>query len=466
VIPASLPLTLSMSTRAGDRNVARSQMHHRNIVVLGFRGVGKSAVTGRFVGDDFYEHYNPTIETTKSKRLKTSRGHDTTVDVIDLAGMDQTNEIRQNLILSAHGYLLMYTITSENSFYMIEQINNRLLVQCGDDQVPRVLVANMVDLSGSRRKVSDERSRELAAKLGIKLFETSAKTGKGINDAFTWLLDDIDNRRQGPIPADLPTEEIQCHPAGCEASELCCCFGDDDSSMSRNCTFMAVASQLMLGAVFLMIIFVLPTCQSDELHKVWQNYYLLLAGVLDMFAGVVMVVAIQESRPRMVRGVLAYMAFMALATTVVAALSLYNASPAACNDRVHAIGYFLLGTLVIQLSSIMVLYRRSGEEGTPHATFISTTAERNNGRSAAIRQSYTASFLGHSSGDLGASWESSSILGSRTNGQQWARGTNASNSSFLNRPFVPPAARSGAAQPMAPSERMASYAQPLHGNNN
>ena len=29
---------------------------------------------------------------------------------------------------------------------------------------------------------------------------------------------------------------------------------------------------------------------------------------------------------------------MALATTVVAALSLYNASPAACNDRVHAIG--------------------------------------------------------------------------------------------------------------------------------
>ena len=47
-------------------------------------------------------------------------------------------------------------------------------------------------------------------------------------------------------------------------------------------------------------------------------------------------------------------------------------------------------------------------------------------------------------GDLGASWESSSILGSRTNGQQWARSTNASNSSFLNRPFVPPAARSGA----------------------
>ena len=61
---------------------------------------------------------------------------------------------------------------------------------------------------------------------------------------------------------------------------------------------------------------------------------------------------------------------MALATTVVAALSLYNASPAACNDRVHAIGcethrltdlvcaqltiglnrYFLLGTLVIQVS--------------------------------------------------------------------------------------------------------------------
>jgi len=457
----SPPVSMSRGGLDANARGAKPQMLHRNIVVLGFRGVGKSAVTGRFVGDDFYEHYNPTIETTKSKRLKTSRGHDTTVDVIDLAGMDQTNEIRQNLIFSAHGYLLMYTITSENSFQMIEQINNRLLVQCGDDQVPRVLVANMVDLTGSRRKVSDERSRELADKLGIRLFETSAKTGKGINEAFTWLLDEIDNRRQGPVIADLPNEEIQCHPAGCEASELCCCFGDDDdSNLSQNCTFMAVASQLLMGAVFLFIIFVLPSCPSDSEHRVWQNYYLLLAGVLDCFAGVMMVVAIQENRPKMVRGVLLYMSFMALSTTVVAALSLYKPSPERCSDRIHAIGYFLLATLVIQLSSIFVLYHRNSEEGTPHATFISTTNERTTGRSAAIRQSYTASFLGHSSGDLGDSWQSNSILGSRTNGQNWSRATNASNNSFLHRPLAQPP-RHGAAQP--PSARIETFAQPLYG---
>ena len=43
------------------------------VAVLGFRAVGKSAVTIRYVEDHFVDAYNPTIENTFQKVQNTSR---------------------------------------------------------------------------------------------------------------------------------------------------------------------------------------------------------------------------------------------------------------------------------------------------------------------------------------------------------------------------------------------------------
>ena len=52
-------------------------------------------------------------------------------------------------------------------------------------QSPLLLVGNKVDL-GRGRVVDEAQGRELAESVGVAYFETSAKTGHGVEDAFTF----------------------------------------------------------------------------------------------------------------------------------------------------------------------------------------------------------------------------------------------------------------------------------------
>lgn len=369
---------------------SRGGIHKRTIVILGFRGVGKSAVTGRFVDDTFNEQYNPTIEAHFTTRLKTSRGQDTTVEVFDLAGMDQTNEIRQQLILSAHGYILMYAIKYPNSLQMIENINDRLLVQCGDDAVPRVLVANMSDLKdlSDSRQVSTEDGENMAKHLGVEFFETSAKTGEGIRSAFMHLLDEIDNKLH--MPTELPAEEIECHASLCDM-EGCCCMAGDDESPSPNCVFAAVAAQLALGIMSLVLVFSAPMCSSDDDHNLWQNYYLLFQGIVTMFASVLLLVAIQKEKRKMVQILFGFMALTALANAVIGVVSLLTQAHEHCSTRMSTIGWGLIGSTLINFFSLLVLYRsHSQSEVTPNNS-ISTAPRR-----PLTHPGFSNSILGHS----------------------------------------------------------------------
>ena len=58
----------------------------RKIVVLGFRGIGKTAVTTHFVEGRFTEKYDPTIEGNYEHRVKISNAV-FDVQIIDTAGM-------------------------------------------------------------------------------------------------------------------------------------------------------------------------------------------------------------------------------------------------------------------------------------------------------------------------------------------------------------------------------------------
>merc|ERR1711865_1118790 len=96
----------------------RSQPHRRVVAVLGFRGVGKSAFTIRFVEQRFCEDYHPTIESTFNTTINVKRGT-IVLDIIDTAGMDELSVINSRVIQLVHGYVLVYSVTDRNSFDMI-----------------------------------------------------------------------------------------------------------------------------------------------------------------------------------------------------------------------------------------------------------------------------------------------------------------------------------------------------------
>lgn len=69
---------------------------------------------------------------------------------------DEYSRLSRNASLGVHGYVLVFSIVSRQSFDMISHVNDSLLNTLGDaPDVPRVLVGSMKDLS-AKRQVSYE----------------------------------------------------------------------------------------------------------------------------------------------------------------------------------------------------------------------------------------------------------------------------------------------------------------------
>lgn len=65
---------------------------------------------------------------------------------------DEYSRLSRNASVGVHGYALVFSITSRETFERIEPINEALLNALGDAQdVPRVLVGSMKDLSHQRQ---------------------------------------------------------------------------------------------------------------------------------------------------------------------------------------------------------------------------------------------------------------------------------------------------------------------------
>ena len=83
---------------------------------------------------------------------------------------------------------MTYDITDRNSFEEIPSIVERMLtVKDRDDIPPVVLIGCKADLE-DQREVDREEGRNLAADLKVKFYETSAKLGTNMHDAFDELV--------------------------------------------------------------------------------------------------------------------------------------------------------------------------------------------------------------------------------------------------------------------------------------
>lgn len=165
---------------------------NRKIAILGDRGVGKSSLTTRFINNMFVESYDPTIETTYRKRIVV-RNIQINAEIVDTAGMDEYSRMSRNATVGVDGYILVYSITSEDSLKKVKFINTTLLHMLGDPPtVPRVLVGTMNDLEGKHRQVSYETGQIIANELGVEFGgEISSKTGENVSYCFEELFSQI-----------------------------------------------------------------------------------------------------------------------------------------------------------------------------------------------------------------------------------------------------------------------------------
>ncbi|KAF6203135.1 hypothetical protein GE061_003551 [Apolygus lucorum] len=111
------------------------------------------------------------------------------VDILDTCGDLQFPAMRRLSIATAHAFLLVYSITSEESFNAVQRCFEEVREQRPDFQdIPIVVAGNKVDLADVKRQVQLEDVSEwlycTLPRLRTKLMECSAKAGTNVQELF------------------------------------------------------------------------------------------------------------------------------------------------------------------------------------------------------------------------------------------------------------------------------------------
>lgn len=110
-------------------------------------------------------------------------GQPSVLEILDTAGTEQFASMRDLYIKNGQGFLIVYSITSFQTFMDIKSMRDQIVRVKGTDKVPVVLVGNKVDLA-HQREVSTEEGDALAKMWNCNFLETSAKTTRNVNDIF------------------------------------------------------------------------------------------------------------------------------------------------------------------------------------------------------------------------------------------------------------------------------------------
>ncbi|KAF9122388.1 Ras GTPase [Mortierella sp. 14UC] len=164
-------------------------MREYKLVVVGGGGVGKSALTIQFIQSHFVDEYDPTIEDSYRKQCVIDE-EVALLDVLDTAGQEEYSAMREQYMRSGEGFLLVYSITSRNSFEEISTFYQQILRVKDKDFFPIILVANKCDLE-HERQVSTHEGRELAKQFNSRLIEASAKQRINVDESFYNLVREI-----------------------------------------------------------------------------------------------------------------------------------------------------------------------------------------------------------------------------------------------------------------------------------
>ena len=121
---------------------------------------------------------------SSTKTITTERGK-ATLQIWDTAGQDQFRSISQSYIRNGDAIILVYDITSDDTFQHVTTWMDAIHNMAKQD-VPIILVGNKTDMENERR-ITTEEGQKLAEKYKLLFKEVSAMTGDGVADVFTML---------------------------------------------------------------------------------------------------------------------------------------------------------------------------------------------------------------------------------------------------------------------------------------
>jgi small GTP-binding protein len=158
-------------------------MLQKKICMLGGFGVGKTSLVSRFVSSIFSDKYLTTVGVKIDKKIVPAGSGEMTLMLWDIYGQDEFQTVRDSYLRGASGYLLVADGTRYATLDTAAALQKQAESVVGP--VPFLLLLNKSDLD--REWQVDERALVKLVDRGWTVMKTSAKTGAGVEDAFSRL---------------------------------------------------------------------------------------------------------------------------------------------------------------------------------------------------------------------------------------------------------------------------------------
>ncbi|GJN02167.1 hypothetical protein PR202_ga19491 [Eleusine coracana subsp. coracana] len=191
------------------------------LLLIGDSGVGKSCLLLRFADDSYLDSYISTIGVDFKIRTVEQDGKTIKLQIWDTAGQERFRTITSSYYRGAHGIIIVYDVTDQESFNNVKQWLNEI-DRYASDNVNKLLVGNKCDLTANK-VVSYEAGKALADEMGIPFMETSAKNATNVEQAFMAMAASIKTRMASQPSAAMnkpPTVRFNTKPV--EEKTSCC----------------------------------------------------------------------------------------------------------------------------------------------------------------------------------------------------------------------------------------------------
>ena len=161
-------------------------------IIIGDSAVGKSNLLLRYVDNKFNENHVMTLGVEFAAKNIQIEEQIFRMQIWDTAGQENFRSITRSFYKNSACVIIVYDITSRETFTNVKTWIKDCMQTCSKN-VFMVLVGNKVDDETSRQ-VSTNEGETFAKEHGMTFFESSAKTGKNVEEIFKTSAKEIAKR--------------------------------------------------------------------------------------------------------------------------------------------------------------------------------------------------------------------------------------------------------------------------------
>ena len=167
------------------------------LLVIGDSSVGKTSLITRYTNGTFKEEYLATVGLDYYSKNEEINNQIIQIKLWDTAGQERFKALTQNYFRNAEGVLLAFDVTNEESFNNLKDWISSIKINMEAKNIflPLIVVGNKIDMENDR-EITKEEAEKFASENKYKYFETSAKTGEGVDEAVKELINLVLNQNQ------------------------------------------------------------------------------------------------------------------------------------------------------------------------------------------------------------------------------------------------------------------------------